>query len=113
MRVIFATTSLGHGGAERLSITIMNRLAERGHECHAVYIKNEGVQLDRVRLHDGGAVRCLNAARYLDRRALSDFAACISRIGPSAIVAANPYALMYAALALRLSRRVAGRSWKA
>jgi len=104
VRVIFATTSLGHGGAERLSITIMNRLAERGHECHAVYIKNEGVQLNRVRLRDGGAVRCLNAAGYFDRRALSDFAATISRIGPSAIVAANPYALMYSALALRLSR---------
>lgn len=103
VRVVFVTPSLTHGGAERHSITIMNRLAERGHECHAVYIKGEGTQLDRIRLRNGGAVRCLTAASYLDRRALADFAAYISRIRPSAIVAANPYALMYSSLALRRS----------
>ena len=101
MRVIFVTASLTHGGAERHSITVMNRLAERGHECHAVYIKNEDTQLNRIRSRDGGAVRCLDAARYFDRRALADFAAHVSRIRPSAIVAANPYALMYSSLALR------------
>ncbi len=103
-RVIFVTASLTYGGAERHSIAVMNRLAERGHECHAVYIKNVGTQLNRIRLRDGGAVRCLNATRYFDRRALADFAAHISCIRPSAIVAANPYALMYSSLALRLSR---------
>ncbi|HUF21515.1 MAG TPA: glycosyltransferase, partial [Burkholderiales bacterium] len=46
---------------------------------------------------------CLDAQRYLDRRAVADFAAHIARIGPSVIVAANAYALMYAWLALRLS----------
>lgn len=104
MRVVFVAASLTHGGAERHSITLMNRLAERAHECHAVYIKNEDTQLNRIRLRNGGAVRCLNAARYFDARALADFAAYISRIRPSAIVAANPYALMYSALALRFSR---------
>jgi len=79
-------------------------LGERAHECHAVYIKNEDTQLNRIRPRNGGAVRCLNAARYFDARALVDFAAHISRIRPSAIVAANPYALMYSSLALRLSR---------
>ena len=49
-------------------------------------------------------MHCLNAARYFDTRALGDFAAHISRIRPSVIVAANPYALMYSWLALRLSR---------
>jgi glycosyltransferase involved in cell wall biosynthesis len=82
----------------------MRRLAERGHECHAVYIKDAAAQLDRVRLSDGVTVRCLNAARYFDTRALADFAAHISRVRPSVIVAANPYALMYSSLALRLSR---------
>ncbi len=104
MRVVFVTASLTHGGAERHSITLMNRLAERAHECHAVYIKNEDTQINRIRLRNGGAVRCLNAARYFDTRALADFAAHISRIRPSAIVAANPYALMYSSLALRLAR---------
>ena len=103
-RAIFVTASLTHGGAERHSIAVMNRLAERGHECHAVYIKNVHTQLDRIRLRNGGTVRCLNATRYLDGRALADFAAYISRVRPAAIVAANPYALMYSSLALGLSR---------
>lgn len=104
-RVIFVTGSLFYGGAERHAVTVMNRLAERGHQCHVVFVKNMNELLDRVRLRDGGTVRCLNAARYLDRRAVVDFAAHITRIGPSAIVAANAYALMYSWLALRLSRR--------
>src|SRR5258706_9671118 len=72
-RVIFVTSSLPHGGAERHAIALMNRLSERGHECHAVCIKESGEKLDRIRLRDGGTVRCLDAARYLDTRALADF----------------------------------------
>ncbi len=105
-RLMFVTGSLAHGGAERHSITLMNRLAERRHDCHAVHIKRAGTdQLSRIRLRDGGSVHCLDAVRYLDRRALVDFAAHIARIEPCAIIAANCYALMYAALALRISRR--------
>jgi glycosyltransferase involved in cell wall biosynthesis len=103
LRAIFVTGSLFHGGAERHSITVMNRLAERGHECHAVYIKDGAAQLDRIQLRGGGTVRCLNATRYFELRAVADFAAHISRVRPSVIVAANPYALMYSWLALRLS----------
>jgi glycosyltransferase involved in cell wall biosynthesis len=103
-RVIFVTGSLFHGGAERHAVALMNGLAERGHQCHAVYIKNKRDLLDRVRLRDGGTTRCLDATRYLDMRAVADFAAHISGVRPSAIVAANTYALMYSSLALRLSR---------
>jgi glycosyltransferase involved in cell wall biosynthesis len=103
MRAIFVTATLGHGGAERHSVALMNRLAERGHECHAVYIKSDGAQLDRIRLRSHGTVRCLNAARYFDWRAVTEFTALISQIGPSVVVAANPYALMYSSLALRRS----------
>jgi glycosyltransferase involved in cell wall biosynthesis len=46
-------------------------------------------------------VTCLRAARYLDWRAVSDFAALAARVEPVAIIAANPYALMYATLAAR------------
>ena len=103
-RAMFVTGSLCYGGAERHSITIMNRLAERRHECHAVYIKNEADQFDRIRLQEGASVQCLDAARYFDSAALARFAAHIARVEPAVIVAANPYALMYAALARRLSR---------
>jgi glycosyltransferase involved in cell wall biosynthesis len=109
VRSVFVTTSLSHGGAERSSITVMNRLSERGHECHAAYVKNGAEQLGRLRLHEGATVHCLDAARYLDRRALADFAAHLSRLRPSVVVAVNPYPLMYAALALRLARVPARR----
>lgn len=100
-RLMFVTGSLRYGGAERHSITLVNRLAERGHECHAVYVKSGAEQLDRIRLRDGASVYCLDAARYFDIAALRRFARHISGIKPAAIVAANPYALMYAALAMR------------
>lgn len=103
MRVIFAASSLPHGGAERHAIALMNRLAERGHECHAVSIKESACRPDRVRPAAGGTVTCLDAARYLDARAVSDFAGRISCVAPTAIVAANPYALMYSWLAARRS----------
>jgi glycosyltransferase involved in cell wall biosynthesis len=100
-RLIFVTGSLSYGGAERHAVALMNRLAERGHECHAVYIKNIGDQVDRLRLGEYGTVRCLNAVRYFDRRALADFAAHVSHLRPSVVVAANPYTLLYSWLALR------------
>jgi glycosyltransferase involved in cell wall biosynthesis len=103
-RILFVTGSLVHGGAERHSITVMNRLAERGYECHAVYVKNDPSQLERIRLRGGGTVRCLEAARYFDGRAVADFARHAAWIRPSVVVAANPYALMYSSLAVRSAR---------
>src|SRR5258708_22964323 len=103
--LIFVTGSMAHGGAERLSVAVMNRLAERGHECHAVYVKNERPGLlDRVRLGEGGTLHCLNAARYLDLRALAEFAAHLASLRPSVIAAPNPSALLYAWLARPLAR---------
>lgn len=99
-RIIFVTASLSHGGAERHSIGLMNRLRERGHETHAVYIKSETGQLDRILARDGASAKCLGARRYLDHRALADFSAHIKLLRPSVIIAANPYALMYSRLAL-------------
>lgn len=102
---MFVTGSLAHGGAERQSITLMNRLAQRGHECHLVHIKRAGTeQAGRIRVRNGGGVYCLDAVRYFDRHALAAFAGHIARIKPSVIVAANGYALMYSTLALRLAR---------
>jgi L-malate glycosyltransferase len=103
LRVIFAAGSLPHGGAERHAIAVMNRLAERGHECHAVSVKSRRAPLDGVRPGPRGTVTCLDADRYLDRRALREFTAHVTRVAPSVIVAANPYALMYSWLAARLS----------
>src|SRR3954469_368169 len=99
-RLMFATASLAFGGAGRNSITLMNRLAERGHECHAVYVKSAAQQLDRIRLCSTGGIRCLNARRYFDRGATADSAPHIGPTNPAVIVAANAYSLMYSWLAL-------------
>jgi glycosyltransferase involved in cell wall biosynthesis len=104
LRAIFVTGSLYPAGAERHAVTVANGLTQRGHECHIIHVKDESPSLiDSVRLGDAGSVHCLAATRYLDRRAVAGFAARIANIRPSVIVAANPYALMYSWLALRLS----------
>ena len=99
MRIALVTGSLVHGGAERQAITLANRLAERGHDCHAIYVKNDPSQLGRLHLPPPATVRCLHAARYLDSSALSHLHALLTRLAPDALLATNPYALMYAALA--------------
>jgi glycosyltransferase involved in cell wall biosynthesis len=104
MRLVFVNSQFVSGGAERHAISLMNRLVERGHECHSVYVKAGGQMMERIRLNERGTVLCLKAARYLDRRAIADFAAMLARVRPDAVVAANAYALMYSTLAVRLAR---------
>lgn len=103
LRIMFVTGSLTHGGAERHSITLMNQLARRGHECHGVYVKPDAHQRDRVELLGKGSLRGLAANGYLDRRSLADFAAHLAHVKPEVIVAANAHALLYASLARMLS----------
>jgi glycosyltransferase involved in cell wall biosynthesis len=104
LRALFVTSSFGYGSAEKQTVTLMNRLASRGHECHAAYIKENHALLDRVRLRSESTVRCLSAEGYLDRSALADLAALIANLQPTVIVAANPYPLLYATFARRLAR---------
>lgn len=104
LRAVFITGSLVHGGAERHTIGLMNRLAERGHECHAAYVKDDRSQLDRIRLRGKGTVHGLEAGSYYDAQAVDRLSALLVRLKPSVIVAANPYALFYATLARRRAR---------
>jgi glycosyltransferase involved in cell wall biosynthesis len=104
MRLMFLTGSLAYGGAERHAITLANGLAARGHECHTAWVKPESAQLTRLRLKEAGSALCLEAAHYLDLRAVGRLAGALARHRPSAVVAANPYALMYASLARAQSR---------
>ena len=102
MKLLFITGSLVHGGAERHTITLINRLAERGHECHLAYVKDDPSQLERLR--GAASVRCLNAGKYLDGKALQELTAQIQQLNPAVVVAVNAYALLYARLALRRAR---------
>ena len=99
MRLLILTGSLAHGGAERQAVTLANRLAERGHECHFAYVKPEGDLRARLRLQGAGTTFSLGACRYLDLKALGRLATEVARIQPAALLAANAYALMYATLA--------------
>lgn len=103
-RLLFCTSSLAWGGAERHTITLMNRLVERGHACQAVYVKGEASQREHIRSHERSAVACLQATRYLDWRAMVAFGALVRRFRPTVIVAANPYALLYGLVARHLAR---------
>ena len=98
MRVLFVTGSLVHGGAERHTITLANRLAERGHECHLAYVKDDPSQLERLR---GVEAQCLHAGKYLDWNALENLEKLIAHLCPTHLVAVNQYALLYAWLAKR------------
>lgn len=104
LRPLFVTGSLVHGGAERHSITVMNRLAARGYDCHAVYVKNDPSQLERIDQRQVRSVRCLHAQRFFDPAAIADFATHLRRVQPSVLVAANGYALLYASLARAQAR---------
>jgi L-malate glycosyltransferase len=99
MRLVFVTGSLVHGGAERHTITLANRLAERGHECHAVYVKNDPSQLGRYR--GMASTTCLEARRYFDFGALRTLSGLLAAVRPTHVVGANQYALLYASLAAR------------
>ncbi|HEY7241282.1 MAG TPA: glycosyltransferase, partial [Burkholderiales bacterium] len=90
MRIVFVCASLGHGGAERHSITLANRLGERGHECHMVYVKDDPSQVERLK--GAAGVHCLRARRYLDLGALDSLGGLLGLIEPSVVLAANPYA---------------------
>jgi len=99
LRILFVTSSLEHGGAERQTVTLLNRLGERGHDVHLAFIKAHGAQLERLRLPPAGSVRCLHARRHVDMAALGALARAIETLAPTVIVAANEYALLYATLA--------------
>lgn len=102
MKLLFITCSLVHGGAERQTIALSNRLAERGHDCHFAYVKDDPSQLERLR--GAKSVHCLQGRRYIDFRALRRLAELIEDVKPSVILAANGYSLLNASLGLRWGR---------
>jgi len=118
VKILFLTGSLVHGGAERQTIVLCNRLAERGHEAHFAYVRNDTAQLGRLR--GAASVQWLQATRYLDAAAVGNLRRLLRRVRPDVLVAVNQYALMYAQLARRglglplavTFHTTALRSWK-
>lgn len=102
LRLVFVTGSLPDGGAERHALSLLRTLAARGHECHAVCVKETDVAAEDLGLRQS-MVYSLRARRYLDRGAMTRFAAHLACIQPHAILATNGYALLYASAARWLS----------
>ena len=103
MRLLFVTGSLAHGGAERQTLALAERLAARGHDCELVHVKGEAGLVERLPPR-AARLRSLEAKRYLDARALGALARVLGALRPEAVVAANGYALLYAGLALGRAR---------
>jgi glycosyltransferase involved in cell wall biosynthesis len=103
MRLAFVTSSLAHGGAERQTLALAERLAARGHDCELVHVKGAAGLIERLPPR-AASVRSLEAKRYLDARALGALARRFASLRPGAVVAANGYALMYSWLALLRAR---------
>ena len=90
MKILFVTGDLGHGGAERQTITLANRLAERGHDCHLAYVKSADGQRERLRIDSTS----LDAQRYLDFAALRSLSDLVGKTKTTHLVAANEYAIL-------------------
>lgn len=101
MRLAFVTGSLAHGGAERQTLALAERLGARGHDCELVHVKGEAALAAQ---RPAVTLRSLEAKRYLDARALGALARTLASLKPQALVAVNGYALLYAGLARRLAR---------
>lgn len=102
-RTVFVTGTLPDGGAERHTISLLKSLAARGHDCHAVCVKPTAATA-AVLQPAPSTLTSLAAGRYLDLAAVRRFSALLKRVKPQAIVAANPYALLYASIARSLAR---------
>jgi glycosyltransferase involved in cell wall biosynthesis len=95
VKLLIVTSSLTTGGAERQTVALASRLAERGHECHFAYLKPDALQLERLR--GAASVTCLDARRYLDLAAVKQLRLLARRV--DAVLAVNQYALFYGRLA--------------
>lgn len=102
-RTVFVTGTLPDGGAERHTISLLRLLAARGHECHAVCVKPTAATAAALQLPPS-SLTSLQAKRYLDLPAVRRFSELLKAVRPQAIIAANPYALLYASLARMLAR---------
>lgn len=100
---VFVTGTLPDGGAERHTVSLLKALAARGHECHAVCVKPTTTTAADLRIAPA-TLTCLQATRYLDLAAARRLGALLKAVRPHAIIAANPYALLYASLARMIAR---------
>ena len=102
--VIMLVNSLGVGGAERQTIALANKLADRFRVVLA-YLKSSDSLATHVGADRLAELRCLEVRSRVDLRAARELVALAAKHDARVILCANTYPLLYAQLARALSRR--------
>lgn len=118
-RVTFVLPSLHGGGAERAAVTLLNGLAERGHDVTLYLFRREGPYFDHVRSgipvvvgHPGRLARVASLRRYLVRAPQDFVVSFLSHFSTYAAVrAASPDAKYVISQQTPLSAFLADRDY--
>jgi len=102
--ILFLTSRLGMGGAERHTITLANLLSDRFRIVFA-YLKPDEDMIDALDRQSLLELRCLHVRKRFDMRAARELAEMARTHGADLIVCANAFALLYAHLARAVSRQ--------
>lgn len=98
MKLLLVAEQLGCGGAERHLLALAGGLAARGHQVRLACLKAGGA----LAADCAQPCFCCHSRGGLDLAALARLAALIGRVRPALLVATSHYALMSAALAVRI-----------
>lgn len=101
LAVTFVVDYLATGGAERHAVTLANSLDREGFAVSFVRLKPGGALEPLLDTRNLVAFECAEVATKLDFPAIDRLAAHLRRTACQAVVAANPYATLYAMLAAR------------
>lgn len=97
--VLFLVNSLGTGGAEKQTLSLLNHLDTRRFSLHLAYLKrNEQLlpQLERERLTE---ILCADVSHRIDVRAVRRLRRLVAERSIEAIVCTNSYSMLYGYLA--------------
>lgn len=94
--ILFLISSLRFGGAERQTISLINRLPTPEFDIHLGHLAGDAHLLSTVNPNLIGNVFCLEKRTSFDLRALRTLRRRISEIRPDVVVCVNPYPAIYA-----------------
>ena len=100
--ILLLASRLGHGGAERHTVTLANRLSAH-FQVVLAYIKDDAALLEQVDAAKLAAVVCLHSRAGFDRDAVRRLAEVFDRHRPGIVLCANTYPMSYALAARRMS----------
>lgn len=103
--ILFAVSSLCFGGAEKHTVSLLNRLETGTFRLSLAYLKPDESLLPQLDTRRLDAVLSCNVQSKLDWRVVRTLAAFIERYSVDVIVCSHVYPTLYALLAGMLARR--------